>query len=320
MFRIIPKHKRAKKLQSELKRKISRAKEELEGNKAGGKKEGPSYRVAREGAGQVVLVGPPNSGKSALLAALSNAKPDVAAYPFTTRVPRPGMMLWNDTRVHVVDLPPITPDVMEPWLPGLVRAADAALLVVDLSTDDAADAAEAVLTRLADAHAPLVAALPHDQAEETIIPVRTALVANKSDAPGVSGRLEVFREWFGDRFTMLEVSAMTGMGLDRLRPLAYHLLDVMRIYTKVIRRSVDRTYPFTIPSGGTVLDLARGASRFRARAEVRQGLGCRCFRRADRQTRPRAARHGHRGTARLSPEGDVGAKGVRDGHGLDHRG
>jgi ribosome-interacting GTPase 1 len=166
-------------------------------------------------------------------------------------------MLWNDARVQLVDLPPITLDVMEPWLPGLVRAADAALLVVDLDVDDVADAAEAVLARLAGAHAPLVAALPHDQDDETVIPVRTALIANKADAPGASGRLDVLREWFGDRFPVLEVSATTGTGLDQLRPLAYHLLGVMRIYTKVPGKSVDRTHPFTIPIGGTVLDLAR---------------------------------------------------------------
>ncbi|MEO6810902.1 MAG: GTPase [Isosphaeraceae bacterium] len=261
LFRLLPKHKGTEKLQSELKQKISRAKEELDGSKAGGKHAGLSYRVAREGAGQVVLVGPPNAGKSALLAALSKAKPEVAAYPFTTRVPQPGMMFWNDTRVQVVDLPPITLDVMEPWLPGLVRAADAALLVLDLSVDDVADAAEAVLTRLADAHAPLVATLPHDQDDETVIPVRTALIANKADAPGASERLEVLGEWFGDRFPTLEVSALTGTGLDRLRPLAYHLLGVMRIYTKVPGKSVDRTHPFTIPLGGTVLDLAREVHR-----------------------------------------------------------
>ncbi len=70
LFRLLPKHKGTEKLQCDLKTKISRAREEIEGAKAGGsKKAGVSYKVPSEGAGQVVLVGPANAGKSALLAA-----------------------------------------------------------------------------------------------------------------------------------------------------------------------------------------------------------------------------------------------------------
>ena len=110
MFRLLPKHKGTEKLQSDLKQKISRLKDELEGSKAAGaRKAGVSHRVPHEGAGQVVLVGPPNAGKSSLLAALTNAHPEVAAYPFTTRVPQPGIMMWQDVPVQLVDLPPIAP-------------------------------------------------------------------------------------------------------------------------------------------------------------------------------------------------------------------
>src|ERR1700744_2571341 len=76
MFRLLPKHKGTEKLQSDLKQKISRAKEDVEGAKGGAKKGGVSHRVPKEGAGQVVLVGAPNVGKSALLAALTNAHPE----------------------------------------------------------------------------------------------------------------------------------------------------------------------------------------------------------------------------------------------------
>ncbi len=64
MFRLLPKHKGTEKLQSDLKQKISRAKDEIEASKTGAKKAGVSHRVPTEGAGQVVLVGPPNTGKS----------------------------------------------------------------------------------------------------------------------------------------------------------------------------------------------------------------------------------------------------------------
>src|SRR5512147_3126365 len=90
MLRLLPKHKGTEKLQAELKQKISRARDEVEGGK-GGAKGGLSYKVPREGAGQLVLLGGPNVGKSALLAAVTHARPEVAAYPFTTRAPQPGM-------------------------------------------------------------------------------------------------------------------------------------------------------------------------------------------------------------------------------------
>ena len=102
-----------------------------------------SHRVPHEGAGQIVLVGPPNAGKSAILAALTNAHPEVATYPFTTRVPQPGIMMWQDVPVQLVDLPPIAAEFFEPWVPSIIRSADAALLVADLGSDDVAEAVDA---------------------------------------------------------------------------------------------------------------------------------------------------------------------------------
>jgi ribosome-interacting GTPase 1 len=261
LFRLLPKHKGTEKLQSDLKQKISRAKDDLEGAKAGAKKAGVSHRVPKEGAGQVVLVGAPNVGKSALLAALTNAHPEVAPYPYTTRAPYPGMMAWEDVRVQLVDLPAVDADFMEPWVPGLIRSADAALLVADLGSDDVADAVEAVLKRLCEAHAELVRDLPFDADDEAIQHIKTVLVAAKSEAEGAPDRLEIVREWLGGRFPIVAASATTGQGLDDVRRSAYDTLGVMRIYTKVPGKPVDRGHPFTLPMGSVVLDLAREVHR-----------------------------------------------------------
>ena len=263
MFRLLPKHKGTEKLQSDLKKKISRARDEVEGAKSSSKKGpiGTHHRVPHEGAGQVALVGGANAGKSALLAALTNAKPEVAPYPFTTRSPHPGIMYWEDVRVQLVDLPPVTPDFFEPWVSDIVRSADAALLVVDLASDDVIDDAEAAIARLAAAHAEIVGELPYDVEDETVQHVKTLLAANKTDAAGASERLEIVRDWFAPRYPIVRVSAQTGEGLDDLKRDTYHLLGVMRIYTKVPGKPADRASPFTIPLGGTVLDLAREVHR-----------------------------------------------------------
>jgi len=257
MYRLLPKHKGTEKLQSDLKQKISRLKDELEGAKAGGKKSGVSHRVPHEGAGQVVLVGPPNAGKSSLLAALTKARPEIAAYPFTTRAPQPGIMMWEDVPVQFVDLPPISADFFEAWVPSLIRSADAALLVADLGSDDVAEAVETVLERLASTHTELVGTLPYDVDDEAIRHIKTVMVAAKLDAPGARDRLDVIREWFEPRFPVVAASAGGGEGLETVRDAAYHLLGVLRVYTKVPGKPADRSRPFTLPIGSTVLDLAR---------------------------------------------------------------
>ncbi len=261
LFRLLPKHKGTEKLQSDLKQKISQVKEELERGKSGSKKAGLSHRVPREGAGQIVLIGPPNVGKSTILAQLTNARPEIAAYPFTTRVPQPGIMMWEDVPVQLVDLPPIAQEFFEPWLPSLIRAADAALLLADLSSDDVADATLSVLDRLEETHTDLVGELPYDAEEEAIRHLKTVLVATKLDADGAEERLQVVEEWFGPRFPVATVSAQTGQGLDSLRSATYHLLGLLRVYTKAPGKPVDRTRPFTLPVGSTIVDLAREIHR-----------------------------------------------------------
>jgi ribosome-interacting GTPase 1 len=81
------------------------------------------------------------------------------------------------------------------------------------------------------------------------------------DAPGAPDRLEIVREWFGARFPVSPVSTTAGQGLESLAEAAYHSLGLLRIYTKIPGRPADRTKPFTVPIGSTVLDLAREVHR-----------------------------------------------------------
>src|SRR4029434_7491298 len=93
---------------------------------------------------QIVMVGPPNVGKSALLAALTKAAPEVADYPFTTRRPMPGMMTFEDVQIQLVDMPPISHEYMEAWMSQITRNADALLLVVNLGDPGMLDAVELI--------------------------------------------------------------------------------------------------------------------------------------------------------------------------------
>src|SRR5438876_872518 len=74
MWALLPKHKGTDKMQAELKAKISAMKDDIEGAKKAAKK-GISHKIPREGAGQVMLLGAPNCGKSQILAGLTSAHP-----------------------------------------------------------------------------------------------------------------------------------------------------------------------------------------------------------------------------------------------------
>jgi ribosome-interacting GTPase 1 len=255
MWALVPKHKASEKLQAELKTKLSEAREEVEKEKKSPKKVGISYKIPRQGAGQYMILGGPNAGKSSLLAKLTRATPEVAAYPFTTREPQPGMMEWEDVRVQLVDTPPITADFMEGYLSSMVRAADAALLLVDLGDDDGPFAAEAVIEHLAQVKTVLDREGKEGE-DLSIVHCKTLLVASKIDLPGAAERLEVVREFFGARFPIHVVSLEAGTGVEELRNAIYQFLDMIRVYTKKPGKPADMGSPFSLRRGGTVLDLA----------------------------------------------------------------
>src|SRR5579883_1578408 len=225
MMAVIPKHKGTEHMRADIRRRMAKARTEAARRKTAGGKGPTWHHVPREGAGQVVLVGPPNAGKSRLLAALSNAAPVVAPYPFSTRMPLPGMVPFEDVQVQLVDLPPIAPETAEPWLLALVRQADAALLVADLADDDLLGGIETTVELASQSRVRLERTGGEDA-------VPTLMVASKLDADGAAVRLEILREAWGARFEILPVSAETGAGLETLRRELFGVLRVIRVYTK----------------------------------------------------------------------------------------
>jgi small GTP-binding protein len=256
MYSLVPKHKASEKLQADLKTKMSDLKQEIEHAKRHPKKAGVSHRIPKQGAGQYVVVGGPNVGKSRLLTRLTRATPEVAPYPFTTHEPHAGMMEWQDVKVQLIDTPPITADYLESYVSSMVRAADAALLMLDLSDDDGPFAAETVLERLAGVKTMLVGEKPAEPTDPSVQHVRTILLANKVDLPGADDRLEIVREMYGPRFPIHALSAEHGTGLEEARDAIYRFLNVIRVYTKQPGKPPDLTSPFTCPAGSTLVDMA----------------------------------------------------------------
>ena len=256
MLREMPKHKASEKLQSDLKQKISRAKKEVEAAKKAPAK-ATGVRIPRQGAGTAMLLGGPNAGKSQLLASLTRATPEIAPYPFTTRTPLPGMMAWEDVQIQLIDTPPITPDIFEPYMQGLIRGADVALLLVDLGSDEGIDECQAVLDQLQSTKTRLGRTSHLDEDDIGLSYTQTLLVPNKIDLDEAPIRLELMHESHQWDFPEFVVSAQAGTGLEELRTAIYRALGVIRVYTKHPKaKGPDYERPFTIRSGGTVADVA----------------------------------------------------------------
>lgn len=257
MLRSIPKHKGTEHLQADIKSRIKQLTDELAGPRKGAARTS-QFSVRREGAAQVCLVGPPNSGKSTLHAALTGSHSEVGPFPYTTRTALPGMLPFEDIAFQLVDLPPVSREHMEPGLIGVLQGADAAWLVVDLSDPACTEQVVAIREELARRKIVLEESWPAPGGDDVFqVRLPTLLVANKSDLDPDPEEVKVLEELLQIRYPALAVSAASGQGLGELARFLFESLGVVRVYTKVPGKPADRQRPFTVRRGDRVLDVAR---------------------------------------------------------------
>lgn len=258
MLRVIPKHKGTEKLQGEIKAKIAKLK------KAGSSRGGATRQksldsIPREGAALIPLVGAPNCGKSQFLATVTNAKPEVANYPFTTRTPLAGMMPWENIQFQLIDLPPIAEEAYEGWMTSILFRADAVFLFADLSSDDLLEDLYDVL-KLLEVHRISLQGPGYEVSDEDYsldeVVKRTFMVANKYDCDEDDIRFSFLKDSFGERFPIYKVNSTTGQGAKRLEADLFHSLKLLRVYTKHPGHDADMTDPVVLTIPATVEDAA----------------------------------------------------------------
>lgn len=257
MLAVMPKHKGTDHLKADLRRKLSKLKEAPTKKEKG--KHADVFHVPRSGAGQIVLLGTPNSGKSSIVAALTNAKVNVADFPFATTTPVPGMVTFEDVQIQLVDTPPITADYLAPGQVGTYRNCDLIAIVIDLSAD-VQEQLRICLDFLESRNLLIDSETPAVDGQGNILAKKAFCICTKSDIakPGALGTLKKLCK---RRFEFVEISAEAGTGLEELPAVFFRLLGIIRIYAKPPGKPADMAEPFTMPAGSTVMDLATAIHR-----------------------------------------------------------
>lgn len=257
MLKVIPKHKGTDHLRADLRRKLSKLKETATQKKAA--KQVDIFHVPPTGAGQVVLLGTPNSGKSAIVAALTNAKVHVADFPFATHAPVPGMVKYEDVQIQLVDMPPITADYMAPGQVGTYRNCDMIAMVIDLA-DDVEEQLLILLDFLETRKLLIDNKTPAVDAQGNVLGRKVFGLCTKADI-SLDGAFELAQKSLDQPLPFVKVSTETGEGMDTLPKFLFDQLELIRVYAKPPGKPADMNDPFTLSIGATVHDLARTIHR-----------------------------------------------------------
>ncbi len=261
MLAVIPIHKGTEKLQADIKRRLAKLRDEGE-KKAQSSRFNPFF-VEKQGAGQAVLVGYPNVGKSTLLAALTKAKPKIADFPFTTSVPLAGMMPYKDILIQLVDTPPLNAEGAPPGLLNVLRGGDLLLVVVDAGSDMCLEQIEGTLSFLSEKRIIRTAGEKASE-DETGLSGRRYIpylvIINKMDLPGSKDNVDILKELLPE-VPFICISAAEKEELNSLKKQIFQSLNIIRVYTKAPGKQPDMDTPFVLKKGDTVLDLAYNIHR-----------------------------------------------------------
>ncbi len=259
LLRMMPKHKGTDKLQAEMKSKISDLRKMLTQAPKGGAARTVAAldHIDKEGAGQTILIGPPNCGKSSLLDALTNAKPLIGDYPYTTREPQPGMTVFETVQLQLIDTPPISTESFENYLTGLIRNADIVILVADLESQTMIADLDFIVESLEEKRIVLSPVAVEGIDDPRLVHKKTIVCAHKVFDDESGDKRAKLQERFPG-FTIVGTSIIDEDTLLLLRKTIFELLAIIRVYTKPVGKEADFTDPIILPVGSTIEDAALG--------------------------------------------------------------
>ncbi len=254
MMGTIPKHKGTDHLRADLRKKLSKLKTAATSKKSS-KKQVSAYHINKEGAGQIIIIGTTNVGKSSLVANQTNADPEVSEVPFTTWTATPGMMKIDNIQVQVIDTPPIGDEYIDPEFLNLIRRVDLVLVMIDLHAHPVQQL-EFVLQKLQENRIAPKYLEGQIEVEGFLLHVPILVVVNKFDSQEYEEHYQIFKELLGQEYPMVPVSVQTGHNIDTLKRTIFEKLGVIRVYSKAPGKDVDKSAPFVVDQGIQLGDFA----------------------------------------------------------------
>jgi len=226
MIRAAPKHKSSENFVAELKNRLRRLMEKQE--KAKKVKSAGKKGIKKEGF-QVALLGFTNSGKSSLLAKLTNAHPQISPNPFTTKSPEIGTLSYQGIKAQIVDLPSIGSENFDI---GIANTADSILIVVESISD-----------------IEKISSILHKASGKQLIAISKCDLLN-------SEQLRKLEETIKSRkLNAVPISTINNYNIEALKYLILKSMNVIRIYTKEPGKSPTKE-PSVLPINSTVKDAA----------------------------------------------------------------
>ncbi|RKY78943.1 GTP-binding protein HSR1 [candidate division KSB1 bacterium] len=252
MLSIMPKHKGTEHLRGQLRRKIKKLQSDSQKKNISGRSGIFDY-IPKEGAGQVVIAGFPNSGKSTLFTNLTNARSTIAEFPFSTFSPIPGMMKYEDIQIQVIDLPPVSEEHIDRVVINIVRLADLVLIICDLSDVVWRDKLKRVLSVFQERKIIFKKEGVSNPITSTAVK-STVIFGNKIDNAteqnkSLPGEIDI-------DIPFITGSALKAININTLKSALFEGLHIIRVYTKTPGYKPDMDSPYILKKGATVHSLA----------------------------------------------------------------
>ena len=276
LIRTIPTHKGTDRLRADYRRRLSKLKAGAQSNK-GSSRHKSVFKVEKEGCAQVAVIGTPNVGKSSLVAAFTNAAPQIGNYPFTTQVPLPGIMDFKKVHIQLIDTPPLSRQHIISEVFDLIRGADLILLLVDLLTDPLSQISETMELLIEKRIYPPDYELSEEEEKRGKVK-KILVVANKDDDLQADENLEIFLELLEMDSEVIAISLLNRRNLDLLKDKIYNYLNIIRVYSKATGKPASMDHPFVLKKGETVQDFCRQVHKdFAANLKVAKAWGTGVF-------------------------------------------